>query len=826
MSDEDNKTENAAPAAPETPSTLPETSLSLEDDVDPTPTAEAETPAPTAESPPATDNPAEAGSGLQMEAETPLETEAPAPTPTESPTEQPAAPEETAPAAVEPPPADTGLQMDTDVPSPPAETPNVEAPAAETPAPEAPPAPEPTTMTTDTAGGLEMADEPVAEVPTAPVEPETPPAETEAPAQPLESAAIAPELDTSMDDSDIAEDDFADDNDAFMNEENGDITANDAAPGKNKKMMMVGGVVLALAVAGTGGYLFLMGDDKASAPTNMAATSLSPANNATSRTETAEPPADLGFSAPPQPIANTADATPQITEEANIADELSAPDLANTGFEEFEIAETDNTDISDDFAADAVDGFETADAEDGAMGEEEDIWETQDTSSDTPISADAESTEPDAEETVAVDEPFDPLSEPPVETETGALALDDIAEPADELDVNTVEGDIGEPGDELTTADINTETAGETEATTIEEDLTDPLLDDASIDATETAVESDTSETAESGDIELPEFDPIPEDTGPEIMDTTEAPPQLGFDTVIETAETDGVASEDTTDIDEALAPQDPLQEPQGDLANVVPDLPVQKKDDSSDTNSTVANNSADATPGTGKMESEKTGSHRDQLKEVPAQEALVRPLPKKYLIMKQRSNTTEQRAKKAMRHKSPDTALGVLDKMASANPNDTELLMKRAIAAQRAGQKSTALSTYETILKKNPSDLQALTNMLGLLRREKPQLALSKLSELRELYPDNPGIAAQLAVSHGSVKNYSEALRFFDIAASLDVPNAYYPFSKGIILDRMGRGGEATTYYRKALQMYRQGHVGSQKISEAILRKRLGMHY
>ncbi len=822
MSDEDNKTENAAPAAPETPSTLPETSLSLEDDVAPAPTAEAETPAPTAEAPPATDIPAtpDAGSDLQMEVETPPEAEAPAPTPTETVAEPPATPETSAPTAVEPPSADSGLQMDTEVPPPPLETPNIEAPAAEAPAPAAPPetAPEPTTMATDTTGGLEMAEEPVAEAPAAP-------------AQPLENAATAPELDTAMDDSDIAEDDFADDgDDAFMDEDDGDIAANDAAPGKSKKMMMVGGVVIALAVAGAGGYLFLMGDDKSSTPTNMAATSLPPANTTTSGTETADIPADLGFSAPPQPMANTADAIPQATEEANLTDELATPDLSSNGFEDFETVE-DNSDSSDDFAADNMDGFETAEAEDSAMNAEEDIWETQDTDSDTPISADADNTEQGTDETAAIEEPFDPLSEPPVETETDALAVDDIADPADELDIDTVDAGISEPGDELASTDVNTE------AITVEDDITDPLLDDASIDATETAeaelveetvAEGEATETAgaETGDIELPEFDPIPEDTGPQIMDTTEAPPQLGFDTVIETAETDGTASEDTTDIDEALAPQDPLQEPQGDLANVVPDLPVQTKDESIDTNTTAENNAENATPGTGKMETEKTGSHRDQLKEVPAQEALVRPLPKKYLIMKQRSNTKEQRAKKAMRHKSPDTALGVLDKMTSANPNDTELLMKRAIAAQRAGQKSTALSTYETILKKNPSDLQALTNMLGLLRREKPQLALSKLSELRELYPDNPGIAAQLAVSHGSVKNYAEALRFFDIAASLDVPNAYYPFSKGIILDRMGRGGEATTYYRKALKMYRQGHIGSQKISEAILRKRLGMHY
>ncbi len=230
-----------------------------------------------------------------------------------------------------------------------------------------------------------------------------------------------------------------------------------------------------------------------------------------------------------------------------------------------------------------------------------------------------------------------------------------------------------------------------------------------------------------------------------------------------------------------------------------------------------------------GELQTGENEDIRKTLKELPTKEAIIRPLPKKYLIMKHKHPKPKEmvkiKAEKALKQGNAGAALGLLEKAERISPKDTNIIFKQAVAYQQMGNFDAALKQYERILKINPANLDALTNMLGILKERSPNLALRKLKELREIYPDNAGIAAQLSVVYGRLKHYSEAIKYLDIASGLDEPNAYYAFNKAVYLDHLGRRGEATEMYKQALTMHFRGMTGKQPIPIAEIKKRLNLN-
>lgn len=146
------------------------------------------------------------------------------------------------------------------------------------------------------------------------------------------------------------------------------------------------------------------------------------------------------------------------------------------------------------------------------------------------------------------------------------------------------------------------------------------------------------------------------------------------------------------------------------------------------------------------------------------------------------------------------DSAIQIFDKQLRNNPSDPSALAGKAMALQRVNRDAEALTTYERLISLNPRDLDALTNYLGLLQKQNPEKAMSRLNTLSEQYPDNAAVAGQIAAVFAGQQDTPNALRYFMKAKALDATNPTYPMNIGILYDRMGNSDKAGEFYRSAL--------------------------
>lgn len=220
-------------------------------------------------------------------------------------------------------------------------------------------------------------------------------------------------------------------------------------------------------------------------------------------------------------------------------------------------------------------------------------------------------------------------------------------------------------------------------------------------------------------------------------------------------------------------------------------------------------------------------GLQGDELGDGAVTPALVRPLPKKYLILEKvtDADNAESRLKAARRALANDDysiALEIFHELYESNPRDARVLMGRAITFQKLGDFEAALTAYEETLKHDPKNLDALTNMLGLLRKETPEYVVTKLADLRKAYPGNAGITGQLGVAYGALGEYEKGIHYLDIAANLDADDPSYIFNKAVLLDRMGQRTKAVEFYVRSLEMTYRGQRGAQPVPVDAVRKRL----
>jgi Flp pilus assembly protein TadD len=146
--------------------------------------------------------------------------------------------------------------------------------------------------------------------------------------------------------------------------------------------------------------------------------------------------------------------------------------------------------------------------------------------------------------------------------------------------------------------------------------------------------------------------------------------------------------------------------------------------------------------------------------------------------------------------------AMEMFEKLYKKSHKDPRILMGLAVAQQGAGFNESAAATYEDLLKVSPNNADAIINLMGLMKAQYPSVTLKKLMELRSKYPSNPGVPAQIAQISADQGNLDEAIKYFEIAASMDPRNASHVFNLAIVTDKKGNAPEAIKLYERALQM------------------------
>lgn len=144
--------------------------------------------------------------------------------------------------------------------------------------------------------------------------------------------------------------------------------------------------------------------------------------------------------------------------------------------------------------------------------------------------------------------------------------------------------------------------------------------------------------------------------------------------------------------------------------------------------------------------------------------------------------------------------ALEFFDNALKKNPRDPRILLGRAVALQKLGESQLAIDAYNKVLDVDPGNADALTNLMGLTTKSQPAVALQKLLELRQKYPNNEQIAAQLGVAYAQSGNFEDGIRYLNIASSLNPKNGMHYFNMGVMAERLGNRAKAIEMYEKAL--------------------------
>ncbi len=167
------------------------------------------------------------------------------------------------------------------------------------------------------------------------------------------------------------------------------------------------------------------------------------------------------------------------------------------------------------------------------------------------------------------------------------------------------------------------------------------------------------------------------------------------------------------------------------------------------------------------------------------------------------------------------DAAKNMYDELYALNPRDPRVLMGRAILLQKIGEPDRAIAAYEEVLAVAPDNAEAIVNMAGLIRKVQPAMALSKLLDMRQKYPDNAAIAAQLGVAYADSGNLQDAYRYLDLATSMQPGNAQHYFNMAIIAERARDIPKAIGMYEKALEVDAI-HGGGATINRDVIYDRL----
>jgi len=210
---------------------------------------------------------------------------------------------------------------------------------------------------------------------------------------------------------------------------------------------------------------------------------------------------------------------------------------------------------------------------------------------------------------------------------------------------------------------------------------------------------------------------------------------------------------------------------------------------------------------------------------EILGQPAIVRTMPDSYVIVRKEKDggaldSRLKTARSALIQNRDMAALQMFTELHQDYPRDARVGMGRALAMQKLGQYDQALAAYEEVLGNDPKNLEALTNMLGILKVQNPALALEKLIELREAYPFNADIAAQLGVSYAGMQSYAEALKYFDMADALRPGSGYVMYNRAVLYDRMGNEEKAAALYRQIVRLASEGQMREPIPLDAVHRR------
>ncbi len=157
--------------------------------------------------------------------------------------------------------------------------------------------------------------------------------------------------------------------------------------------------------------------------------------------------------------------------------------------------------------------------------------------------------------------------------------------------------------------------------------------------------------------------------------------------------------------------------------------------------------------------------------------------------------------------------AIDPLERLAKANPTQTEYGVLLAQAKQQTGDLEGSAQAYRNILNTKPGDLNALQGLAGLLIEQKrPEAAIGLLQDTLKNAPqankaqagsvDTTALQVLLGKVFASQKRFDEALNVFDEAIKTNKQDFQPVFYKALVLKEQGKKDEAKPLFEAATSL------------------------
>jgi choline-sulfatase len=147
------------------------------------------------------------------------------------------------------------------------------------------------------------------------------------------------------------------------------------------------------------------------------------------------------------------------------------------------------------------------------------------------------------------------------------------------------------------------------------------------------------------------------------------------------------------------------------------------------------------------------------------------------------------------------DEAIAMFREAIAGRPRDPALHFNLGLALERAGRRADAESEYQRAVDLDPGAVGARVALAkALLGRGDVAGALGQATAAGRIAPDAPDVLEQLAIALARSGDAAGALARFDRLAALDPGRIEVHFDRGLVLETLGRRGEAAEAFRRFL--------------------------
>lgn len=189
---------------------------------------------------------------------------------------------------------------------------------------------------------------------------------------------------------------------------------------------------------------------------------------------------------------------------------------------------------------------------------------------------------------------------------------------------------------------------------------------------------------------------------------------------------------------------------------------------------------------------------YMDQKKSEPAAQNMKVTSPMPMIIVEE---DQEERAIEVAKTGDLKTAITLYKDLLKETPGTPHQFFRLATLLQRNGQSKDAMLLYQKILAHQPLHMDALSNLVYILKDQDTDLAIRTLEKYAESIPESAKNYGYLSYLFGQLSDFDTALKYAARAQNMDPNDPILLFNLAILYEHVGAKTQAKNAYTILLQ-------------------------